>query len=286
MNDTMRVIVPTCASSTRNSLATTTPSSAAPAIHGTRHCRRFAYAIVASARDDQSSESTACTIVERQSAMRRVRARRTRNGSSASAIALIHRNASAQSVTTTALARHGVEDSRVEAPGAHGPDRQREQDGRLREVQRIEKRHVGQRCRIAAAMDVGGDRPHHEQRDHGNRSQHEVAAPMHADGPPRAERELAHDADAERRHEAPWHGAPYAMTLLDLAARPRHLVRNEEQHEPEESRMQQVQRNHGRGRRSAGHALPVEPPKETGNDRDGNDPCHEAAMRKQMIERE
>ena len=68
MNETMRVIVPDCASSTKNSFTTTAASNAAPTIHAMRHCRRFAKAIVANAIDDQSSERTACTTVELHSA--------------------------------------------------------------------------------------------------------------------------------------------------------------------------------------------------------------------------
>ena len=115
-----------------------------------------------------------------------------------------------------------------------------EQDGRLREIEWIEKRHVRQRCGVAAAMHVGGDRPQREQRGDERRSHHEVAAPMRTDGPARAAREFAHDAEAECRHEAPWHGGPYSMLRFDPASHPRQLVRDEQQHEPEEARMQQL----------------------------------------------
>src|SRR6266496_5895322 len=98
MNDTIRVTVPTCASSTANSLATTTPSSVAPAIHGVRHWRRFAYTIVANAIDDHSSDSTAWTSVDRHNACG-VYGTSNQKWTVRSAIALIHRNTSAQNTT-------------------------------------------------------------------------------------------------------------------------------------------------------------------------------------------
>ena len=68
MNDTMRSTPPTCDRSTMNNFSTTTASSAAPAPHATRHRRRLAKTIVASARQLHNSDSDTCTSREAHSA--------------------------------------------------------------------------------------------------------------------------------------------------------------------------------------------------------------------------
>ena len=64
MNDTIRSMPPILDRSTRNSLTTTTASSAAPAIQPVRDAMRFATTIVASAITVHRIESTACTSVD------------------------------------------------------------------------------------------------------------------------------------------------------------------------------------------------------------------------------
>src|SRR5207247_4840149 len=64
MNDTMRSTVPTFERSTRKSLTTTTPISAAPTIHNSRKALRVAKTMIASARIDQKRDNAACTRTE------------------------------------------------------------------------------------------------------------------------------------------------------------------------------------------------------------------------------
>ena len=63
----MRATVPELARSSKKSLPTTTPRSAAPANHGLRSMRRRAITIATIAVNVHSSENAACTVIELKS---------------------------------------------------------------------------------------------------------------------------------------------------------------------------------------------------------------------------
>ena len=70
MKDTMRSTPPTLDRSTRNSLTTTTPISAAPVIHSARSFSRAATTMVHIASTLQKIDSAACTSMDRSIASR------------------------------------------------------------------------------------------------------------------------------------------------------------------------------------------------------------------------
>ena len=68
MKEMIRSRLPLLPSSTKNSLTTTTPTSAAPTIHRSRRPRRVPAMVRPSAQSVQTSDSPACTSIDAVSA--------------------------------------------------------------------------------------------------------------------------------------------------------------------------------------------------------------------------